>query len=280
MENEEKIVKCLNCGMEYTGNFCPHCGQKSKVKRLKFKEIVADFVNSLIGGDNKFANTLRDLCCRPGHMTREYLQGHRNRYYNPLQMLIWIVSIYAVLSFLLGCDPFQFNGVPEDTMVPLTGTTWEVFIAIVKNTSNYISYNKLYYSIFLGISLIVPFRIAYRKLKVGRPDGAELPLNYTEQFYVLIYESCMEMMLATLLLPFSLIKGADDILKDVNNWADFLFTLIIYKQLYCISWWKCIKRTLAAAMIWLVSVFVVVFMAAFLSVAIFILIYGKDEINF
>ena len=185
MDTEEIIVKCLNCGNEYTGNFCPNCGQKAKTKRLKLREILADFANSIIGGDNKFANTLRGMCCRPGHMVREYLQGHRCQYYNPLQMLIWIVSIYAVLSFAISNDPFGFAGVPADKIVPKGDTPEKAFVAFVGNAVNFISYNKLYYSVFLGITLIVPYRIAFRKHKISRPDGAELPLNYTEQFYTI-----------------------------------------------------------------------------------------------
>lgn len=282
MDTEEKIVKCLNCGKEYTGNFCPYCGQKAKTKRLKLREILADLANSIIGGDNKFVNTLRDLCCRPGHLVREYLQGHRSKFYNPLQMLIWIVTIYAVLSFVIGNDPFGFAGVPADKIVPKGDTPEKAFVAFLGNTVNFISYNKLYYSVFLGITLIVPYRIAFRKHKISRPDGAELPLNYTEQFYTILYESCMEMLLATLLLPFSLIKGSEAILNEINSYADFLFTLIVYKQLYCISWWKCIRRNVAAFFIWLVYVAVIAIAVFGLLYVIYFLISGRKEmeINF
>lgn len=274
MNTEEIVVKCLDCGKEYTGNFCPNCGQKAKTKRLKFWEIIADFRNSIIGGDNKFINTLYGLCRRPGHIVREYLQGHRSHYYNPLKMLIGIISLYALLSFVLGSDPFGFAGVPAEKIVPKGDTPWKTFVAFIKNTSNYISYNKLYYSIFWGISLIVPYRIAFRKQKINRPDGAELPLNYTEQFYTIIYESCMEMMLATILLPFSLIKGSEGILKHINDFADFLFSLIIYKQLYCIGWWKCIKRNLVAFLIWLAYITVI---AIVVIVVILAIIYGIEK---
>lgn len=279
MDTEEKFVKCLNCGNEYTGNFCPNCGQKAKTKRLKLREILADFANSIIGGDNKFANTLRGMCCRPGHMVREYLQGHRCQYYNPLQMLIWIVSIYAVFSFLLGKDPFGFTGVPEDKVVPVEGTPWNVFIAIAKNVSNFVSYNKLYNSLFLGLVLILPNWVAFRKYKIFRPDGARLPLNCTEQFYTILYESCMEMMFATLILPFSFIKGAEEILKDINNYVDILFTIIVYKQLYGIGWWKSIKRSLEAGILFIILSVLVIVISAVVATLIFALIYGTDSLN-
>ena len=90
------------------------------------------------------------------------------------------------------------------------------------------------------------------------------------------------MLLATLLLPFSLIKGSEAILNGINDYADFLFTLIVYKQLYCISWWKCIILNLAVLIIWLIYVAVIAIAVFCLLYAIYFLISGRKEmeINF
>ena len=118
MEDQEEVkietTKCLNCGNTFEGNFCPHCSQKAKTKRLKLSEIIGDFVNSFIGGDNKFVRTCHDLIVRPGHMVREYLLGHRCQYYNPLQMLIYIITVYSILTYLFGGDPFKVHNFDTD----------------------------------------------------------------------------------------------------------------------------------------------------------------------
>lgn len=279
MNTEENIIKCLNCGKEFTGNFCPQCGQKAKTKRLKLKEILSDFANSIIGGDNKFINTVFGMCRRPGHMVREYLQGHRNQYYNPLQMLIWIISIYAVLSYILGSDPFEFSAVSKDITIPEDGSPWKIFMAYIKKTTNFITSNKLYYTLICTTMAIAPYRYAFRKFKISRPDGNELPLNHTEQFYALIYQSCMEMMFATLLLPFCLIKGSEEVLKTINNYADITLSVILFKQIYCIGWWKSIKRNLVAFILLILYISIIVIAIFALVIIIFILIYGVDKLD-
>lgn len=276
MDTEEIIVKCLNCGKEYTGKYCPNCGQKAKTKRLKFWEIVADLNNFVIGGDNKFLNTLHGLCRRPGHMVREYIQGHRSQYYNPLQMLIWILSIYAVLSFVIGSDPFEITTAQEE-IVPKGDSPWQIWLAYLDKVYGYIKHNKLYYTLACAFMAIGPYRFSFRKYKISRPDGAELALNSTEQFYAFLYQSCMEMAFATLLLPFCLIKGAEGILEDINNFADILFTLILYKQLYRIGWWKNIKRNLVAAILFILFVCLFATLAFTLVLGTYYLIYGFDE---
>ena len=131
-DKEDKIntTKCLNCGNTFEGNFCPHCGQKSKTKRLKLKEILDDFINSFVGGDNKFVRTCHDLCFRPGHMVREYLLGHRCKYYNPLQMLIYFITLYSILTYLFGGDPFELNEIKESDLDLDKGTPGKDFLEL------------------------------------------------------------------------------------------------------------------------------------------------------
>ena len=158
--------RCLNCGTELTDNFCPHCGQKAKTKRLKLKEIIGDTVNSFIGGDSKLLNSVTALCIRPGHMIREYLQGHRARYYNPMQMLIWMISIYAVLSFLVGDDIFFANNTsPMDHDTLKKGSILANLWMYVEKIYTYITENKLYYMVFTAVLGVWPTYFIFRKNK-------------------------------------------------------------------------------------------------------------------
>ena len=279
MNTEDIIVKCLNCGKEYTGICCPQCGQKAKIKRLKFKEIIADFANSIIGGDNKFANTLYALCRRPGHMVREYLQGHRIKYYNPLQMLIWIISIYALLSYFLGSDPFELDALPKEEIVKENQSHWQTLMTMVKRCANFIYYNKLYYTLFCTLLIVGPYWLVFRKQKISRPDGAKLPLNHTEQFYAILYQSCMEMMFAVLLLPFCFIPDSRDVLREINNYAGMLFSIILYKQLYGIGWWKSIRCNIMAFILFIINVVIIILLLIALVMGVFALIYGAEEIT-
>lgn len=277
METEANIVKCLNCGTQYTGKFCPQCGQKASTKRLKIREIVADFAGSVIGGDNRFLNTCLGLCSRPGHMVREYLQGHRYRYYNPLQTLVWIVSVYAVLSYFLGSDLLDMNKIVDEQVEIDKEVTQGTFWILFKKCWHFIADNKLNYMLFSVCFAYIPYHFAFRKYKILRPDKAELPLNYTEMFYVLVYQSCIEMLFAIPILPFCLIKGSENILTQINNLADVIITVFVFKQFYGISWWKSIKRCIVAFLMLLILVFVLIIVAIVLFLLIYGLIYGIKE---
>ena len=247
MEDQEEVkietTKCLNCGNTFEGNFCPHCSQKAKTKRLKLSEIIGDFVNSFIGGDNKFVRTCHDLIVRPGHMVREYLLGHRCQYYNPLQMLVYIITVYSILTYLLGGDPFKVHNFDTDLGLE-NGSMGKEFMDGCWNLARKIFSNKLYVTIIGALSAVIPYRFIFRKFDIQRPDNTKLPLNYTENFYTLLYQSCAEMMFATILLPFCLIRGSEDILSRINSIADFVISVILFKQLLNISWKNSFKRNI------------------------------------
>ena len=278
MDIEDNITKCLNCGTEFSGKFCPNCGQKANTKRLKLREITEDFVGSIIGGDNKFVNTIICLCYRPGHMAREYLQGHRSRYYNPIQMLMWIISIYAIFSYLIGHDPISSKGLFEDMNSVEAESSWGNFYKIFKNWVHTITGNKLYFTIITAIVTVVPYRYAFRKQTILRKDGAELALNNTEQFYALIYESCIAMIFAILILPFSLIgERAEQLVENTNSYADIVLTVILYKQIYRIKWWKCIKRCIVAFILSCIYITIIIIIIIILTMIVYIAIYGFNE---
>ena len=278
-KEEEKKTICLDCGTEFAGKFCPNCGQKATTRRLKFKEIVGDTYSSIAGGDNKFVNTCRDLCYRPGHLVREYLQGRRTRYTKPLQALVLSITIYAVLSFIIGKDPFDFyemttsnvkmEAVDEDT---------DELVTFVKKIYHFFADNKLYYTIVSAIISIIPYRFVFRKYKIKRPGSEAMPLNCTEQFYTQLYLSSISMMFAVLLLPFSLIHGSDEIIKNINTLAEVIIAIVLFKQLYGIGWWKSIKCNIKAFILILINIVIAVIIAALVIGAAYIVIYGLDDI--
>lgn len=273
-------TKCLNCGNQFKGDYCPHCGQKAKTKRLKIREIIADFANSIIGGDNKFANTCLGLCKRPGHMVREYLQGHRARYYNPLQMLIWLISIYALYSYLIGKDPFgTYNDLTGSDPIISDDLSGKNFLKFLWNFGESLMSNKLFNMLLAALVSVGPFWYVFRKYNIQRPDGAMLHLNHTEQFYVQIYQSCLEMLFAILILPLSLIFKSEYIIKDINDGADFVFTIIIYKQIYRMGSWKSIRLCVYAALLTILNVVVCLVLLGSLVFLIYWIVYGPEDFH-
>ena len=277
IEGIKETVKCLNCGNEYIGNFCPNCGQNAKTKRLKLKEIISDLTDSIVAGDNRSLRTCFALICRPGHMIREYLQGHRLHYLNPMQVLIWGVSIYALLSYVCDGDPFNFPDIPKDITIS-DDTPGKSFITLLIDIAKSLFTNKLYYMFLTALLAVGPYWFTFRKYSIKRPDGASLPLNHTEMFYLLIYQSCIEMIFAIILIPFSFINGADDFVKQISNYVDIIFSVIIIKQFYTLKWLKSIKLYIYTAILTVFNVILLVVVLALLLVFAYGIFYGLREV--
>ena len=255
MKTEEKEIQCLNCGHIYEGQFCPHCGQKAKTKRLQFVEMFRNFIGAFVGGDNKFLNTCRDLIMRPGYMVRNYLLGRRIRYYHPLQMYVYAITTYAIVSYVLGVSSSIFDDMADLEFEPSEKAQKYASIGFVMSLANALYTNKLYGTLFLSFVATFPYRMLFRT-KLERQDGAMLPLNLTEQFYTKMYHSCLQVIVSILLLPVCLINGTDDIVLQIYAFASVLYAVVMYKQLLGIGWMKSILLNGLAAILTILLVVV------------------------
>lgn len=109
-----KEKDCLNCGAEVTDRFCPHCGQENVAVKETFAELVTDFFADVTHYDSKFFYTIKDLLFKPGFLTRQYFEGRRTAYLNPLRMYFFISFIFFFISFLKKPEePFSTEGYNE-----------------------------------------------------------------------------------------------------------------------------------------------------------------------
>lgn len=266
MSTEESRTKCLNCGHIYKGQFCPHCGQKAKTKRLQFVELLKNFIAPFVGGDSKAVNTCRDLFIRPGYMVRDYLLGKRIRYYNPLQFLIFAITTYAIVSYVLGVHTSVFDDLAEIELDFEDKTKDYVSLGLLAKFAKALYTNKLYGTFFFSLLAVFPYRMLFRT-KILRPDGAMLPLNLTEQFYTQMFFSCLQMMVSIILLPVCLIKGTDEIEENIYQTVSLVYVVVIYKQLLGIGWVKSALRSILAlvlTMMLLIVLIILVLVAAML----------------
>lgn len=258
MKIEEKRTKCLNCGNTFKGQFCPHCGQKARTKRLQFVELFKNFIAPFVGGDSKVVNTCRDLFVRPGIMVRNYLEGKRARYYNPLQMFVYVITTYAIVSYVLGVSSSIFDEMADLDLAMEEETMEYASIEFFMKAFNALHSNKLYGTLFYALLSVFPYHMLFRT-KIQRPDGAMLPLNRTEQFYTQMFHSCLKMMISIILLPVCLINGMDKIVPDIHQIVAFVYVVIMYKQLLGISWMKSTLLNILAILLTLMLLILVMF---------------------
>ena len=86
-------LACRNCGTQAPLKFCPECGQETTLHPPTLGEFLHEFVGHYVALEGTLWRTLGLLLCRPGRLTREYLDGRRRHYVLPLRL-------YLTASFL------------------------------------------------------------------------------------------------------------------------------------------------------------------------------------
>lgn len=90
-------VRCLNCDLPLSGKYCSNCGQKAYLDKDSFWHLVVHFTSDYFHFDGKFFLTLKYLFTEPGRVTKEYLEGKRKRFLNPIQMYIFASAIFFII---------------------------------------------------------------------------------------------------------------------------------------------------------------------------------------
>ena len=118
LKNERHV--CSSCKTEFTGNYCPRCGQAAEVGRFSFKKALMLFLDVWAIGNRSMLRSLRDLMLRPGYMIRDYLSGMRSAYFPPFKMffLLAAFSLIVEYGFDLGPSDDKKTTTEQTTAVP------------------------------------------------------------------------------------------------------------------------------------------------------------------
>jgi hypothetical protein len=114
-----KSTICRNCGHDFTGSYCPDCGQPV-IKIPYTPKSVVTYVISIFDFDRGYFHTLYTLFVRPGILIGDYLRGRTQPYNNPVKFLInslgFVVLtelIYRVVASWLSNVPFKLSEVTD-----------------------------------------------------------------------------------------------------------------------------------------------------------------------
>ncbi|MGI9199462.1 MAG: DUF4286 family protein [Woeseiaceae bacterium] len=90
---------CLNCGTNLRGQYCGHCGQRSRGRLISLWELITDAFGDLFEVDSRLWQTLVPLVIRPGRLTHDYLQGRRARFMPPFRMYLVLSLVFFIVAF-------------------------------------------------------------------------------------------------------------------------------------------------------------------------------------
>lgn len=199
---EQEAKTCLNCGTEYIGPYCHSCGQHSSAGRLMPRTFFMDLCASLTRINRGFLYTAGLLAVAPWRVIRDYLHGHRVRYVAPVQMLIVLCLIGALLSGFLDEGVTEKINSLELLHAGLPGAGVVNDIARIY----FGSWIAQYLTIFLPCVLAA--RIVYRRSGARR-------FNIAEYAAAMIYMSDAMLVVSIVLCPVGLIYPALDTLVVV-----------------------------------------------------------------
>ena len=86
-------VTCKNCGTEFSGHYCPNCGQAVKEFDRPFSFVFFNFVGDFFSFDTRFFKTIFRLLFFPGKITADFFEGKRVRYAPPFRIFIFVSFI-------------------------------------------------------------------------------------------------------------------------------------------------------------------------------------------
>ena len=89
---------CATCGTSYQGNYCPRCGQSSRIGRYSMKTAFLLFLDVWGLGNRGMFRSIRDLLLRPGYMIRDYLGGMQMVYFPPFKMFFLLATLSILVN--------------------------------------------------------------------------------------------------------------------------------------------------------------------------------------
>lgn len=98
--HQAAVSQCPNCRADLAGNYCQQCGQERVLHPPSAREFLHEFVGHYVALEGKLWCSLILLLCRPGRLTREYIEGRRVRYVQPLRLyLTFSIIFFALFKF-------------------------------------------------------------------------------------------------------------------------------------------------------------------------------------
>lgn len=92
-------TSCLNCGhpLDVSDKYCPNCGQLNSTKKLSFTDFFNEFFANFFAYDSRFRRTLSAMLFHPGKISKDYIQGKRERYANPFRFYLSVSIIFFII---------------------------------------------------------------------------------------------------------------------------------------------------------------------------------------
>ena len=239
--------QCPNCGHVFKGNYCPVCSQGAGDGHITWKW-VGKSILEIWGMDTRsLPNTLLQLLWRPGHLIGDYIGGHRQVCYKPVNMLFIVALVYVILMQIIGHD-----GSIGD--VELVGEEDpDGYFKMINASYNWMVAHPGWAMMILTMIMILPTLIVFR----FAPRHSRL--TFPENIFIQIFMSTLMLIVA---FTISVSNGITIFLIP-------LYYYICYRQLFGYNFWGTTWRLAVCFFVWFILAFYVI-------IAILVLVVQQD----
>lgn len=239
-ESQERHT-CNNCGMTFTGNHCPTCGQKATMGAVTWDSIREGVMDLWSMGTRSLSYTLLQLFLRPGYLIGDYISGRRQVSFPPVKMLVLVGLAVFLIGQVGGVELFgsdTFSGASEDEHSPLN----QLFSWLTKHYD--------WASLFLFLAFALPTYQMFRY--APRHPYHTIP----QEFFIQVFNSTQFLCLSLIWNIILKLFNVKD--PDMDLTMTFLFPLLIfynYKQLFGYGYWGTFWRIICCYWLWMVLLF-------------------------
>lgn len=227
------MITCKNCEATFEGKFCPNCSQKADTHRLTVKHFAHDFFHAFTHTDKGILFLMKELMIRPGHAIREYNEGKRKKYFNPITFLL-IVSALQIFTMKKTHMFEHYAASLESVTARLAATKEEgdqISQSVKQKTEKPLAFtlenSKLLTFLFIPVLGFFTW-LLFRKSGVNYAENLVLNVMISAELSVLFLFLCV---LPFLILPSFVILWMT--LYFVINW---IYSFIVYKQFFRQGW--------------------------------------------
>ena len=109
-------MNCKNCNAEVKQNYCPNCGQPTKLKRIDRNYIIHE-IGQILNFERGILYTIIELLIRPGKNIRNFISENRNRLVKPIVFIIVTSLIYSLINhfFHIEDEYIKFHETKQST---------------------------------------------------------------------------------------------------------------------------------------------------------------------
>ena len=276
---EKKVTKCLNCGTEFEGKFCPQCGQSADTKRFTVRFIFENLLRAILSNDGGVWITLKSLFTHPGQMMVDIINGKRKSYFSPFPMLFLTLSLYIVIFSFTGSKKNIYDQVFNDDDVSelvefdekMPEDLREARHDDIRKTVRWCVrfYDNNYTAIFI---ITIPFYIFSARLCYGKRNRKRY---YRGEYCIPIIYSLIMVVLYQCLtsIAFYFSEAVSDNMEDLKMWVTIAAFTVCFKKMMEFSYLKMAWRSFLVYVVYFGIIMSVVLFAVILYatyVALFI----------